>query len=211
MKNYLFLLTIILFACTTTRQSADDIVYDANGVVETPKKKGGKCYEKAVIPSQYEMEQERYPVYTGVGTPEGVERMTVQLKPSATKWVQKGSGDAAVWCLVEVPGEETTVWIVKDTAQIKTFEWRSYDKKKLTKQGGVTETVEILCPEFENETFYKELSITLQSRGYLKSTESTNSNTLQSALLKFQQDKGLPPGNLNLVSLRALGIKSISF
>ncbi len=215
MKNQLFLLLLLLSACSTFRQSADNIEYDSNGVVEQPKKKDGKCYAKAMIPDLYGNSTSSYPVYTGKGIPEGVEEKAIVLIPASTKWVKKTDSknchsadpnDCLVWCLVEVPSEVKTVLIVKDTAKIKDFEMRSFEKRVLAQAGGVTELVEIVCEKEENVALFQQISTALVARGYLKAVQEIKNDTLNSALIQFQKDKGLPVGNMNVLTMKALGV-----
>ncbi len=215
MKNQLFLLLLCLSACTTFRQSADNIEYDSNGVVEQSKNKNGKCYAKAMIPDEYGNLTSSYPVYIGKGTPEGVEEKAIVLMPASTKWVKKKDSkcnssdpnDCLVWCLVEVPSEVKTVLIVKDTTKIKDFEMRTFEKRVLAKAGGVTELVEIICEKEENTALFRDISTSLVARGYMKTAQEIKNDALNSALIKFQKDKGLPVGNMNILTMKALGVR----
>jgi hypothetical protein len=214
MKNQLFLLLLCLSACSVLRQSSDNIEYDSDGVVEQPKMTNGKCYAKAMIPDQYETSATRYPIYTGLGVPDGVEEKTLTLSPASTKWVKKSDknchsadpNDCLVWCLVEVPAEQKTMLLVKDTNKIKSFEMRPFEKRSLAKAGGVTEMVEILCDKDENAKLYHDISTALTSRGYLKAPQEFKNDALQAALVQFQKDKGLPVGNMNILTLNSLGV-----
>ncbi len=112
-----------------------------------------------------------------------------------------------VWYLVEVPIEKEITLIVTDTVKIKKFKMRSFEKKSLLEVGGKSKMVEVLCENTNNSSVYQDIRSALMTRGYLKESESSNDNALKAALTQFQKDQYLPVGNMNILTLKSLGVK----
>jgi peptidoglycan hydrolase-like protein with peptidoglycan-binding domain len=92
---------------------------------------------------------------------------------------------------IDVPAEYTTV-----------------TKRKLVKQGGVTEWREVLCDTKVTGYTIRQIQAALRSRGYEPGPEDNIMGTrTKAALVQFQKDKGLPTGNLNIETLKALGVQ----
>lgn len=83
----------------------------------------------------------------------------------------------------------------------------SEEKPNLIRAGGVTEWREVLCGEKISSETVRKIQESLFAFGYGSGVPDKimNANT-KAALTKFQQDKGLPIGNLDLETLSALGI-----
>jgi hypothetical protein len=88
----------------------------------------------------------------------------------------------------------------------KTTGLRTIKKKVLVKKGFL-EWKEVLCESQITPTKIVAIQEALRGEGYEAGSDSNilSSKTRQ-ALLKFQQDKALPAGNLNIETLKALGI-----
>ncbi len=91
---------------------------------------------------------------------------------------------------VEIPAEYTTL-----TTQ------------KLVSTGGFSEWVEVLCDNKVTPARISAIQQALKSRGYDPGpVDNVMGARTRQALEKFQRDNGLPVGNLNLETLRALGV-----
>jgi|GEM_PF-3440220 hypothetical protein len=106
----------------------------------------------------------------------------------------------------EVPVQK----IVKPGEQIKTeipVTYKTIMKKVLVKKGGAYEWKEILCDQDITESKINQIQQALIREGYdpgpvnNQMTEST-----KQSIIRFQKDKGLPVGNLNIETLKALGV-----
>jgi hypothetical protein len=106
----------------------------------------------------------------------------------------------------EVPVQK----IVKPGEQIKTeipVTYKTIMKKVLVKKGGAYEWKEILCDQDITEGKINQIQEALVREGYdpgpvnNQMTEST-----KQSIIRFQKDKGLPVGNLNIETLKALGV-----
>ena len=92
---------------------------------------------------------------------------------------------------IEIPAEYTTI-----------------TKRNLVRKGGFTEWKEVLCPE--NVTGYttRQIQTALNDRGYdAGPLDNVMGARTKAALAKFQKDNGLPVGNLNFETLKALGVR----
>jgi hypothetical protein len=81
-------------------------------------------------------------------------------------------------------------------------------RKELSKKGGYSDWREILCSQ--NLTLQRILAIqqALKAAGYNPGPlDDVFGSQTKTALVKYQQDKGLPTGNLNMETLRSLGVE----
>lgn len=145
--------------------------------------------------------------------------------------------DCEVWCLKEVPAVyqkvsrkvETvaaTSSIVQIPAVVKVVPrkvlveaarqnkidipatYKSVMKKVLVKKGGFQEWKEVLCEQDLSDKKILAIQIALQREGYnVGELDNQMGTKTKQALIRFQQDKGLPVGNLNVETLKALGVQ----
>ncbi len=144
--------------------------------------------------------------------------------------------DCEVWCLKEVPAvyQKVTNKVVKEPATTKQVDipavtrvvprkklvYASYDnkietpptyktimKKVLIAKGGFQEWKEVLCETQITDNKVAEIQKALLREGYdAGPVDNQMGGKTKQALIKFQQDKGLPVGNLNMETLKALGV-----
>ena len=145
--------------------------------------------------------------------------------------------DCQVWCLVEVPAvfkkvtkktlktpatyrEEVVPAVTKvvekkivvEAAKPNKVEvpatYKTVMNKVLVKKGGFQEWREVLCADKLNEQRILAIQKALKAEGYDPGPfDNIFGTKTKEALIKFQQDKGLPVGNLNMETLKSLGIK----
>jgi len=85
--------------------------------------------------------------------------------------------------------------------------YKSLMKKSLTSKGGYQEWKEVLCADKLNEQRILAIQKALKTEGYDPGPfDNMFGAKTKEALIKFQQDKGLPVGNLNLETLKVLGV-----
>jgi len=113
----------------------------------------------------------------------------------------------------EVPAEYKTVTkqVLKSPASTREVEipaeYSTITTQKLVKTGGFTDWVEVLCEAKVTPAKVYEVQQALKSRGYDPGpADNVMGPRTKEALIKFQKDNGLPVGNLNMETLRALGI-----
>jgi len=224
MKKILFVLGSFIFlmaSCNynTSNQTRLNPIGEAADKPPFPTKPGA-CYAKCLTSSEYVNDSIEYIVYTGnieEETSVEIEKVSVVLKPAHTKWekrpgdrncMSKDPNDCLVWCLVDVPEEKLEYTTLKDTTTSKNFDIKYYTQQKKVKVGGYTEWKEVLCGNKITSYTIQQIQKALRSRGY---DPGPNSNILgsrtKSALSKFQQDNGLPVGQLDFESLTALGMQ----
>lgn len=85
--------------------------------------------------------------------------------------------------------------------------YRTVMRKIITKEGGYQEWREVLCANQLNEQRILAIQKALQREGYNPGPlDNVFGTQTKEALIKFQQDKGLPIGNLNMETLKALAV-----
>jgi len=86
-------------------------------------------------------------------------------------------------------------------------EYKTVSKRQLVKAGGFSEWKEVLCGDKITTLDYREIQQALVARGYdVGGVDGTWGAKTKAALVKFQKDNGLPIGQLDFDTLRALGI-----
>ncbi|MBX2902078.1 MAG: peptidoglycan-binding protein [Chitinophagales bacterium] len=188
-----------------------------------------KSYVKKVVtPAEYEVTSEDVLV-----TPATTKWQKGKADASC---LSANPADCQVWCLVEVPAvyrkvtkkvlktpassrEETIPAelkfverkVVLEAAKTNKVEvpatYKTVMKKVLVKKGGYQEWREVLCADKLNEQRILAIQKALKSEGYDPGPfDNVFGTKTKEALIKFQQDKGLPVGNLNMETLKALGV-----
>jgi hypothetical protein len=144
--------------------------------------------------------------------------------------------DCEVWCLKEVPAvyqkvsrkvevtpavtKQVEVAAVTKIVPRKKLVYAAYEnkietpptyktimKKVLVAKGGFQEWKEVLCEPQITDNKVAQIQKALAREGYdAGPADNQMGAKTKEALIKFQQDKGLPVGNLNLETLKALGI-----
>lgn len=104
-----------------------------------------------------------------------------------------------------------TVKSVKKEAFLKSeevpAEYITVTRRKLVRPGGFTAWREVLCPDRMPAYTIKQVQTALLKAGYFQGTpDNVMGERTKTALARFQKDKGLPAGNLDIETLKALGI-----
>ena len=87
-------------------------------------------------------------------------------------------------------------------------EYSTISTKKLVRTGGFTDWVEVLCGSKVNDAKIYEIQQALRAKGYNPGPiDNRFGHQTKAALGQFQRDNGLPEGNLNIETLRALGVQ----
>jgi len=144
--------------------------------------------------------------------------------------------DCQVMCLVEVPAQYTTVSksILKSEAwkkeiitpmeykivskQVKTQNeryveqeipatYKTVQERVLVKKGGYQEWREVLCGSDLNEAKITAIQMALKAAGFDPGPiDNIFGSQTKEALIAYQRAKGLPVGNLNIETLKSLGV-----
>ncbi len=145
--------------------------------------------------------------------------------------------DCEVWCMYEIPAvykkvpkkiekaaattrEEPVPAVIKVMPRKKLLEpesenkieipatYKTVSKKVLVKKGGYEEWKEVLCEAYVTDAKISAIQKALIREGYDPGpADNQMGPKTKDALVKFQQDKGLPVGNLNMETLKALGVQ----
>lgn len=114
----------------------------------------------------------------------------------------------------EVPAEMETITrqVVQQAATLVSTdvpaEYETVTKKNLVRKGGFTEWREVLCPNEVTAFTIRQVQEALKAKGYDPGPlDNILGAQTKAALTKFQRDSGLPIGNLDLETLRALNIQ----
>ena len=100
--------------------------------------------------------------------------------------------------------------IVEPSREVKTeipVTYKTMMKKVLVKRGGSYEWKEILCEKDVTESRINQIQQALIREGYDPGpVDNQMGEATKQSIVKFQKDKGLPVGNLNMETLKALGV-----
>lgn len=217
LKLLLIVSVVALYSCYSTTGVGNLGSNYGHGMPSEP----GKCYAKCLLPDEYETIVHRLPVYTGEEAAEEVslDSLEIVVKSASSKWEKRMAdrnclsadpNDCMVWCLIETPEEVKYLTVVRDTTQSDNYEWTDVKTRVLKKEGGMTDWVEVVCSSDLTPRFYKKIQTALIERGYNigeAGADGKPSQQTQRALIKFQRDHELRVGQLDFVSLEALGIK----
>ena len=115
---------------------------------------------------------------------------------------------------VEVPAEYRTITkrVLVNPAGKREItipaKYDTYREKVLVKQGGYTEWTEILCADKTTSYTVTAIQRSLKRNGYNPGdVDGVLGVQTQTALKQYQKDKRLPIGNLNMDTLRSLGVR----
>ena len=87
--------------------------------------------------------------------------------------------------------------------------YTTVNEKRLVRAGGFTVWTEILCAEKTTSAKVRSVQNALISAGYDPGpADGVMGFKTQAAMTKYQTEKGLPIGNMNLETLRALGVEN---
>ncbi len=85
--------------------------------------------------------------------------------------------------------------------------YKTVNERRLVKKGGYSVWTEILCAAKTSSSTVRGVQRALEAKGYtVGPIDGVMGLQTQTALKQFQTDNGLPIGNLNLETLKALGI-----
>ncbi len=139
-------------------------------------------------------------------------------KPCPTGWTIDNSGGAGnngdCIQVVEVPAEFGTRSMRKLAAPAATksieipAEYTTITKRNLVKKGGFTEWREVLCADNVTSYTIRQIQQALKDRGYSPGpVDNVLGSQTKAALTKFQKDNGLPVGQLDMKTLKQLGVR----
>lgn len=163
------------------------------------------CYEE--IPAKYKTES--YQVLVEAA------RTVEEVIPAKTRTISKRVIDTPAR-VEEVPVEpqyktiSKKVLISPETTREEVIPavYSSVNTKQLVKAGGYTVWTEILCAERTTSSKIQNVQRALRTAGYDPGPiDGVLGVKTQTAMSQYQTDKGLPVGNLNMETLKSLGVK----
>jgi hypothetical protein len=88
-------------------------------------------------------------------------------------------------------------------------QYTTVTEKRLVSTGGYTEWVEILCAANTSDAVVRQVQTALKDKGYsVGSADGVMGIKTRSMLIQYQKDNGLPQGNLNIETLKSLGVNA---
>jgi hypothetical protein len=147
----------------------------------------GKCYERCTV-WKYGTAETSVPLYTGTDTTKNVEKTTFTL-PSLN---------------------DTTLWVVFDTTITRDYKrvlFETLDYGNIVSEN--SGWYEVLCDNKRTSPIIGKIIRALKDRGYETGSAVHMDAKAKSALIKFQQKNSLPIGNLDVKTLKALGINGV--
>jgi hypothetical protein len=98
---------------------------------------------------------------------------------------------------------------IEDTYTTTADQYTTVTEKRLVSGGGYTGWVEILCAAKTTDNVVKSVQKRLNELGYsVGSADGILGTITRGQLAKYQKDNNLPVGNLNMETLRALGVQT---
>jgi hypothetical protein len=120
----------------------------------------------------------------------------------------------ATTTVVEIPAEYSTRSYRKlvSPAGVRTIdipaEYTTVTKRRLVQKGGFTEWREVVCDSDITADLVRRVQAALRSAGYDPGpVDNILGSQTKAALKKYQMDKGLPVGDINIETMEALGLK----
>lgn len=168
-------------------------------VVKTPPE------EREKLPVEYQLVSGKV---VAVPAPVRIEEVPAETI-TVTKYVLKSPASMRS---EDIPAEIKPVQIKKLKPSVTSFvetpaQYIPLTKQVLVRPGGFTEWREVVCDEKITNYSIKEIQEALKKAGYDPGPPDGNmGGRTKAALLLFQQDKGLPVGNIDYETLKALGI-----
>jgi hypothetical protein len=143
--------------------------------------------------------------------------MCLEKTPAVYKTVTKQVLDKPASTREEViPAEYKTVTkqvvdVAAHTQEIVTpAEYQTVTKTVLKTKGGYSEWKEIVCDNKVNTDVVSQIQTALKKKGYdigPKGVDGVLGTDTKAALVKYQKDNNLPVGNLNIETMKSLGVK----
>lgn len=166
------------------------------------------CWEK--VPAQYAYDSERILVEDQKEIIKEVDPVYKTMKVQVIK-------TPATYERVEIPAVYKTIKkqvlvnsdCLEDKYETTPDQYTTVKEKRLVSSGGYTGWVEILCEAKTTNSVIKEVQERLNAEGYnVGAVDGIMGTRTRTMLEKYQNDKNLPVGNLNIETLKSLGIKT---
>lgn len=114
----------------------------------------------------------------------------------------------------EIPAEYRTITkqVLRSPASTQEVaipaEYSTVSSKRLVKTGGFSDWVEVLCESKTTVQKIRAIQEALRAKGYDPGpADNVLGPRTRQALIKYQKDNGLPVGNVNMETLRSLGVE----
>ena len=166
------------------------------------------CWEET--PAQYSSNTERTLVSEEQTVTEQVpaEYTTVSVRvidqPATTKRIEIPAKYKTITKRVLVNSD-----CVEDKLVSTPDQYTSVTEKRLISTGGYTGWVEILCAANTTDSVVRDVQKALNAKGYsVGAADGIMGVKTRAMLEKYQQDNNLPKGNLNIETLKALGVNA---
>lgn len=177
----------------------------------------GKCYARCLIQDQYEevVTESDFEYTCGDLELKLDKNNRFEILTPLKVWVKKLIKDCA-----PQHSKACTIWTLETVQQNNHFELdegtisklqhAKTAERKLLKAGGFTEWREVVCDSDITKELYSKIQEALFNSGYFEELPNPIgliSKATKVALVKYQKDNGLPVGQLDIETLKSLGIR----
>ena len=169
----------------------------------------GKCYAKCMIPDQYEEIKETFLVYVGEhNTDLNLDTLYFQKNDLTGELKYIGYVEELNQRQQELVLSFESIIILLDGEENEEYIEEEISYVKFIKKGGHAEWREVLCGNKIDARKLNMIQNALTKEGYLEEQNTLYHMTKQmkTALIKYQKDRRLPVGNLDIETLESLGI-----
>jgi len=164
---------------------------------------GGKCFQQCIAPDRYESAFVSFPIYTGTDADAPVRMESLLVSPPQKIWVKNSTGQII---LEQKPAAYKAVRVLADTLFHRDFRMTKFEYKKLAAKAGALCKTEVVCSDARTPNLFLQVSAALKTYGYMTTTTTQWDTKFAQAVQQFQKDSSLPVGDLNLETLKMLGI-----
>jgi peptidoglycan hydrolase-like protein with peptidoglycan-binding domain len=123
------------------------------------------------------------------------------------------SGPSVVETEVPAEGQKITKTLVDVPAGTRETEipaeYKTLTKRVLVKAGGFSDYREVVCSKNMTTQLVRQVQKALTAKGYSEGAAGLDNvlgKDTREALIKYQKDNGLPVGNMNVETMKHLGI-----
>lgn len=197
------------YGCSVTNNGTSVTTYDISDMPTGP-----GCYAKCIIPDEYAKAPWPIIEYTGDDYDDpNVRKDTLILQEPRQVWVKKEDQQGeSKWILEDEAGQYIDYYTIVDTSLSKEFIINNnFEKEVIVKKGGYTAWQEVVCDNDISPKLYSDIYDVLILKGYVSENENQERGTfgasIKQGLVQYQKDHDLPVGQLNLETIKHLGIK----
>ncbi len=169
----------------------------------------GKCYAKCLIADKYETIEETFAIYTGeFNKAVELDSMYFKIDEYSNELIYLGyKNNLDHFQLGDIESFEKIVFLT-NPEEVEDYIEETIVYQRLN-EAASTEWREVVCGDKVTGNTIAQVQNALISRGYLNEAHTNNILTIEikAALTDYQKENGLPIGQLDVKTLKSLGIQ----